>query len=183
MAASVSGSLASWRIKKVRRMEDVSWPAVRETMAVSTISSSLSSRAPLSSVKLRRHAMRSLLREASPRSSLALVSRVIPATSRRALALAFRLRWNLEKKAQRKKKCCSRHEGKKGCREEAGDEEVGAGPEVRGGAAEDGVLPRLADSGAAEGGSRLQAAEDLKKQVGRQRQPHVYVHNSSWFWR
>ena len=29
-----------------------------------------------------------------------------------------------EKKAQRKK-CCSRHEGKKGCREEAGDEEVG----------------------------------------------------------
>jgi len=54
---------------------------------------------------------------------------------------------------------------------------------ARGGAADDGVLPRLADSGAAEGGSRLQAAEDLKKQVGRQRQPHVYVHNSSWFWR
>ncbi|CAL5072440.1 unnamed protein product [Urochloa decumbens] len=94
MAASVSGSSARCRTMNVKRTEDVSLPATRVTMALSTISSSLSSRAPRSSARLRRHATRSLLRDASPRSSLASVSRVIPARSRRALALDLRLRLN-----------------------------------------------------------------------------------------
>jgi hypothetical protein len=48
-------------------------------------------------------------------------------------------------------------------KEEAGNEAVGAGPEARGGIADDGAPPQLADSGAMEGGSGLQAAEDLDK--------------------
>jgi hypothetical protein len=63
-------------------------------MELSTISFPLSSGAPLWLVRLSRHAMRSLLREASALSILALVSRKIPAISQRALVLALMLRLN-----------------------------------------------------------------------------------------
>ncbi|CAL5062489.1 unnamed protein product [Urochloa decumbens] len=95
MAARVSGSLARCRTMNVMRMDDVSWPAMSATMELSTISSSLSCAAPLlSSFRLSRHAMRSLLRDASPRSSLAFVSLAMRPITRRALALALRLRRN-----------------------------------------------------------------------------------------
>ncbi|KAM3385283.1 hypothetical protein ACQJBY_009292 [Aegilops geniculata] len=94
MAARVASSLARWRTMNVIRMDDVSWPAMRATMALSTISSSVSSRSPWPSLRLSRQVMRSLFRDAAlPCSScFAFFSRVIPSSTRRALPLALRLR-------------------------------------------------------------------------------------------
>ncbi|SPT19772.1 unnamed protein product [Triticum aestivum] len=98
MAARVASSLARWRTMNVMRMDDVSWPAMRATMALSTISSSVSSRSPWPSVRPSRQVMRSLFRDALPlpcSSSAWLAfffSRVIPWSTRRALPLALRLR-------------------------------------------------------------------------------------------
>ncbi|KAM3223822.1 hypothetical protein ACQJBY_057289 [Aegilops geniculata] len=97
MAARVASSLARCRTMNVIRMDDVSWPAMRATMALSTISSSVSSRSPWPSVRPSKQVMRSLLRGALPCSGwhrLAFFSRVISASTRRALPLALRLRLN-----------------------------------------------------------------------------------------
>nr|ACF80931.1 unknown [Zea mays] len=100
MAARVAGSPARWRTMKVMSTDDVSWPATRTTMALSTISSSVSSRwppAPSSARRLTRQLRRSSAGDASPRSSLAFFSPSVASSTRRALALALTLLRNAVK--------------------------------------------------------------------------------------
>ncbi|WVZ66111.1 hypothetical protein U9M48_015385 [Paspalum notatum var. saurae] len=92
MVARVSGSPARWRTMKVMRTDDVSWPATRTTMALSTISSSVSSCfCPSSARRLARQLTRSSPGDASPRSSRAFFSPSVASSALRAVALARRL--------------------------------------------------------------------------------------------